>query len=139
IDGSFPIVSTSNGGISEVAIQPDGKILIAGTFQNVAGFVYGRIARLNPDGTIDLTFNTNGIGANNQINDIKLLPDGKILIAGIFTQYNGVPKQRVARLNSDGTLDNSFTYTPLGTGTIINDLDVLPNGKIAVVGSLLGT
>jgi uncharacterized delta-60 repeat protein len=137
LDGTFPIPST-NGFVSELKVLPDGKILIGGAFTTVSGFAYGRLARLNTDGSVDLTFNTNNIGANGQINDIELSPDGKIFIGGVFTQYNGVAKNKIAKLNSDGTLDTSFTYTP-PVNAVVLDLDLLPNGKLAVAGNTLGT
>lgn len=138
-DSSYHIAQSSGGTITEIAVQPDNKILIAGTFSAVDGFTFGRIARLNTDGTVDLSFNTNGLGAGGPINDIVLAADGKIFVGGSFSTYNGVTRNRVAKLNSDGTLDNSFVYTPPAAGTVVNDMDLLPTGKLAVVGTTLGT
>lgn len=94
------------------AIQPDGKIIIGGNFQFYNGTARGRIARINADGTLDASFNP-GTGANNTVYDIIILNDGKIIIGGAFTSYNGTAINCIARLNADGTLDPSFNT---GTG-----------------------
>ncbi len=59
-----------------------------------------------------MTFTT-GTGAGSTVYTITLQPDGKILIGGYFTKYNGTTANRIARLNADGTLDTTFTT---GTG-----------------------
>src|SRR5690554_7231419 len=65
-------------------------------------------------GALDLTFNPNdfgsgmGTGANDEVYTTVLQSNGKILIGGNFTSYNGVPRNGIARLNSDGSIDNSF-------------------------------
>lgn len=94
--------------MSDVAVQPDGKILVSGEFSNAVG----RIARFNADGTRDTSFNP-GFGANNRISEIKVADDGKIYISGAFTNFDGISRNRIARLNSNGTLDTSFNP---GTG-----------------------
>jgi len=138
LDPTFPTPS-SNGSITEALVQPDGKILVAGTFTSMSGFTYGRLARLNSDASVDLTFNTNGLGANGTINDIKLASNGDIYIGGDFSTYNGTSKSRVAKLTPNGVLDSSFTYTPPVSGTSVKDIDVFPNGKIVIAGTSLGT
>ncbi|MFU8844478.1 MAG: delta-60 repeat domain-containing protein [Bacteroidales bacterium] len=66
-----------------------------------------RIARLNPDGSLDLTFNPVS-GADDGVEVITLQSDGRILIGGHFTEYNGVSRNKIARINSNGNIDNSF-------------------------------
>jgi len=133
IDPTFnpTIGAGTNGAINSVAIQTDGKIIMAGSFTNYAYTPKNRIARLNVDGTIDNNFNI-GTGANNGINAIALQSDGKILILGGFTSYNGIAKNGIARLNADGTLDPNFT-----PGTGLNSyvsLAVQTDGKILIGG-----
>jgi len=116
-------------------VQPDGKILVGGVFTTFNGVTANRIARLNSDGTLDTTFATNvGTGFDNTIQHITLAPDGKILVGGVFTTFNGVTANRIARLNSDGTLDTSFN---IGTGfdNTVQSMLILPNGKIVVGGN----
>jgi uncharacterized delta-60 repeat protein len=139
IDNSFVIAAT-NTIVRRLLVQPDGKILVGGDFNNVNGFLQSRIARLNPDGGVDVNFNTNGVGANtnSSVNDIGLASDGTIFIGGTFSTFNGVTRSKIAKLNADGTLDTAFTYTPPSVNTVINDLEVLGNGKILAAGTLTG-
>ena len=117
IDESFNLVSNFLGNINTLTIQSDGKILIGGTFQQINGQTYYRIARLNTNGTIDTSFNVNGVGAqfgsttnNNitQVNDIKIVENDKILVVGNFTAFNSSAQNHICKLNSDGTIDQNF-------------------------------
>ena len=80
-----------------MAVQPDGKILIGGYFTSVGGVSRNKIARLNADGTLDISFDP-GDGANNSVNSVALQSDGKILIGGDFTTVGGVSRNGIARL-----------------------------------------
>jgi uncharacterized delta-60 repeat protein len=118
--------------------QADGKIIVVGAFDQYDGTSIGRsITRLNTDGTLDNTFNTgsgfNG-GANTFVTAVQA--DGKILVGGNFTSYSGVSYRNLIRLESDGSVDNTFN---IGTG-FTNDvlaLAVQSDGKILVGGSEL--
>lgn len=88
-------------------IQDDLKILVTGVFTTWDGQPRKYITRLNRDGTLDPSFTT-GTGANDVISGALMQPDGKIIVFGYFTSVSGTPRNRVARLNSDGTLDTSF-------------------------------
>jgi len=97
-----------------VAIQPDGKILIAGS-----GPTHGfTITRLNHDGSLDLGFGGSGtgiksldLGGDARANAMALQPDGKIVVAGNFMKSTTNSDAAVARLNSDGTPDTTFGAT----------------------------
>lgn len=133
LDTSF-IVSPGAGNIvRSVAVLSDDKILVAGDFTTYNGSSAGRIVRLQPNGTIDNTFTT-GTGANNAIYKVEVLSSGKILITGNFTSYNGTAVNRIARLNSDGTLDNTFAVGS-GLSNTGRDISVQPDGKILLAGS----
>lgn len=73
-----------------------------------------RIARLFANGSIDTTFHP-GTGTTSTIDFVKVLDDGRILISGAFTTFNGIPVSRMALLNADGSLDMDFN-TAAGTG-----------------------
>jgi uncharacterized delta-60 repeat protein len=139
-DNSFTIAVT-NAMIRRLVLQPDGKILVGGDFNNINGFLQGRIGRLNPDGSVDVNFNTNGTGANTEsVYDISLAADGKIFVGGTFTLFNGVARNKVAKLNADGTLDTSFVYTPAQPGsTIIYDVEAQIDGKLLIAGNFTNT
>jgi uncharacterized delta-60 repeat protein/uncharacterized repeat protein (TIGR02543 family) len=74
-----------------------GKILIGGAFTAYNGTARGRIARLNANGTLDTSFDP-GTGANGWVYSIAVQADGKILIGGEFTAYNGTARGHIARI-----------------------------------------
>lgn len=90
--------------------QPDGKIIIVGSFTSYNGISQNRIVRIHPNGSIDSTFKI-GSGANNRVFCVKLQGDGKIMVGGIFTVFNGLPASNLVRLNQDGSTDTSFNIS----------------------------
>ena len=122
--------------VRSIARQPDGKLIVVGDFTSVRGTSVNRIARLNADGTLDTSFNIGAAGPDAVVKDVVVQPDGKIVIGGNFANVNGTPRQGVARLNADGTLDTSFfTSAPSGTNTIeVETLALQLDGKILIGG-----
>jgi uncharacterized delta-60 repeat protein len=133
IDNTFNIDGGFNDSVTTIVLQPDGKILVGGNFITYNAISRSKIIRLNTDGTIDNTF-TIGTGFIGGVNTIILQPDGKILVGGTFTSYNGAPRNNIIRLNNDGTTDGSFTIGT-GFGDIVNTLALQPDGKILVGGN----
>ena len=132
-DSSFQLNFFINGSISNVLIQPDGSMIIAGNFQLSSGSqVRHHIARILPNGSLDTTFISSG--TDYQVPSIALQTDGKILLGGAFTVVNGSSFYCLARLNSDGSLDASFP-TNLGVAGQVKDVAVQSDGKIVVAGS----
>ncbi|MEI6945987.1 MopE-related protein [Paraflavisolibacter sp. H34] len=131
-DATFTPGTAANQYVYAIALQPDGKILIGGNFSSYNGTTRTRLARLNADGTLDGSFNP-GTGANSSILSLAVLPDGKILIGGNFTSYNGTARARIARLNADGSLDGSFN-PEAGANSSVLSLAVQSNGKILLGG-----
>jgi uncharacterized delta-60 repeat protein len=111
-----------------LALQPDGKILLAGNFTLVQGEPPAYMIRLNTDGSLDAGF-TPQVGE--WINAIALQGDGKIIIAGFFDEAAGQPRKSIARLNPDGSLDMGFNP---GAGGEVHSLAVQADGKILVGG-----
>jgi uncharacterized delta-60 repeat protein len=132
IDSTFVIGTGFGSSVRDAEIQADGKIVIGGVFTTYNGTTANRILRLNTDGTIDNTFNT-GSGLNGAVIDIEIQTDGKILLGGAFTTYNGESNVSLIRLNSDGTRDSSFLRST-NTNNGVQNIKVLPDGKIIVVG-----
>ena len=129
-------VYESRYSVTTVAPQPDGKILVGGNFTSFNGTTINRIVRLNSDGTRDTAFTTNiGTGTNFNPRTIAIQPDGKILVGGVFTTFNGATVNRIVRLNSDGTRDTAFT-TNTGTGADsgVSSIAVQSDGKIILGG-----
>ena len=108
LDTSFDPGTGPNSTIKSVAVQADGKILIAGDFSTINGVTRNHIARLSSNGSLDATFDP-GVGPSSSVEAIKVQPDGKILVGGDFYTFNGVAQRYVARLNVDGTLDTNGT------------------------------
>jgi len=139
LDGSFTVgTGAEYGGVETVALQPDGKIIIGGAFSFYNGAARRGIARLNADGTLDGFF-TVGTGTDGIVRAIAIQSDGKIVIGGAFTSYNGTARTRIARLNTDGTLDGSFSVGAGATGeAIFPDIETIaiqPDGKIIIGGA----
>lgn len=111
------------------AVQPDNKTTVAGTFTRANSTERTNLARFNADGTTDITFDT-GTGFNNSPAKIVVQTDGKILVAGPFSTFNGNTVSGLVRLNSNGTLDGSFA--PVITSVVGVELE--PDGKVLVFG-----
>jgi uncharacterized delta-60 repeat protein len=133
LDLSFNPRVVSGGFVYAVAVQPDGRVLIGGSFTRVDNLVRSGIARFNPNGALDLSFNT-GLGANSEIRSIALQPDGRILVAGSFTNFNGVTRMRVARLESTGAVDPVFD-PGRGADNTVYSVALEPDGKVVIGGS----
>ncbi len=135
-----PVAETNNSRVYSLAPQPDGKILIGGTFKFYDGTARGRIARINADGSLDATFNP-GVGAaipgadsTTTVYSIVLPGGGKILAGGNFTSFDGAVRNRIVRLNADGSLDTTFAP---GTGADgdITRMALQSDGRILISGS----
>src|ERR1019366_7970470 len=113
-DGSFAVGTGADGSVYAIAVYPTnsiyaGKVLIGGTFTHFNGTAISRLARLNADGSADTNFNANlGLGFNDAIRAIAIQSDGRVLVGGIFTNFNDVPLNHITRLNADGTRDMNF-------------------------------
>jgi uncharacterized delta-60 repeat protein len=128
--------------VNALAVQPDGKIVLGGAFTVYNGVTVNRIIRLNPDGSLDRGFTENtSSGFNNTVFAVTIQPDGKILLGGSFTTFNGENTSRVARLNADGTRDTTFRQIVLGGGIVfelfpLEDESILAAGQISQTSAL---
>lgn len=136
IDSTFvpPLIAT--GAVYTAVLQPDGKALLGGDFTTADGLPCNRFLRLNADGSLDLTFagaRGASLGANGVVYALAVQADGKIVIGGNFTSINGVARTRLARLNSDGSLDSTFDPGRGANGPVYA-LAVLPDGSVIIGG-----
>jgi uncharacterized delta-60 repeat protein len=125
--------------ISTLVIEPDGKILLAGTAGYPSVSQFG-LLQLNSDGTLDTTFGrggvvTTGFGISDTANSMVLQPDGKIVVVG-----SSDGQIALARYDSNGQLDPTFgsggeVLTSLGTDAQANAVAVTPAGQIVVAGA----
>ncbi|MBE7443253.1 MAG: hypothetical protein HS119_12470 [Flavobacteriales bacterium] len=139
IDNTFNVGTGPNDQIRSMAIQSDGKIIIGGRFTSYNGTAKNYIARVNTNGSIDNTFNI-GTGFNTfaEVRNIQIQADGKILVVGEFTSYNGTSRSGIVRINTNGSIDTSFNPGTGASGvssTGVYDLAIQSDGKIIIVGS----
>ncbi len=123
----------SNGTVQVLLVQSDGKILIGGSFTALAPnggalVTRNRIARLNPDGTLDVAFNPDASGF---VGAIAVQADGKILVGGGFTTIGGQSRNRIARLDPTTGLADSFD--PNADNTVFA-MAIQADGRILVGG-----
>lgn len=111
--------------------MPDGSLIAAGEFSFYKGFPFESIMRFTPDGQPDLTFFTR-LQRSGVVRKVHALPDGRMIIAGRFTQVNQREAIHLARLNPDGTLDPSFALNVIPREHSVNDLVVQNDGHLLI-------
>lgn len=117
IDNSFNPGTGFNGEVLAIKVDDTQRIIVGGKFTQFNGVSKNKIVRLLSSGAIDNTFNI-GSGFNGDVYAIKIQSfDNKILVGGDFTEFNGQSRNLIARLNTDGTIDNTFT-SPVLSSTI---------------------
>ncbi len=123
----------AGGNVFSVAIQPDNKVVAVGAFTSYQGNSENSIIRLNSNGTKDSSFNT-GTGFNGTVHCVVLQPDGKVLVGGVFTTYNGAPNLGIVRINTDGSADTSFN-TLFGFNGGVYSIAMQTDGKVVAGGA----
>lgn len=124
-----------SNGINGLKLQPDGKVLVWGSFNEIEGAPQVALARLNADGSRDTGFQNPNFtfpASSFWLYGVAIQPDGKIIVGGQFTQVNAVTRNRLARLNADGTLDETFVPGHSGSN-VVNSLDLLSDGRVVAV------
>jgi uncharacterized delta-60 repeat protein len=135
VDLSFDPGTGADFNLYAVALQRDGQALIGGGFTSFNGQPQRYLARLRADGSVDAGFAP-------QFNEwgwvlaVAVQNDDRIVIGGDFTSVNGETRNRIARLNADGSLDASFQPTPGvdAGGSTVMTLAVQPDGKVILGG-----
>jgi len=131
LDESFNVPDGCNNSVRSIMLQSDGKIIIGGDFNIVGNTPKNKIARLNPNGQIDATFNM-GTGFQGGVSFVETMEpaaDGKFYVGGIFAGYNGTNYRNIIRLNADGSVDLAFNTT-FSTGGQVSAIAVQPDGKV---------
>lgn len=165
LSGTFNFTAGLNGVVNDLQLRPSGQILVSGLFTSLANSALGipstaagRIFQINPDGTLDTTFNTGGVGANGAILDAISMGTGDLLLAGSFTTFNQIARPRLVVIsgsegnapvitsplfyNVNAGADLDFTFTASGVGPISFALTgTLPRGVSfdSATGVLTGT
>ena len=130
VDSDFATGIGANGTVAAVAVQGDGKVVIAGNFTAVNGTNINRLARLGTNGALDLTFSV-GLGLDNIGYALAVQGDGSVLVGGSFTRVNGTAQPYLARLTANGTLD--ATFVPVLNGPVVS-IVVLASGQVLIGG-----
>ncbi|MCB0781488.1 MAG: hypothetical protein KDC03_18520, partial [Flavobacteriales bacterium] len=115
----------------KVAVDPYDRVLLSSMEMSLENGSYRPYTvRFLADGRMDTTFRP-VTGANGRVNALQLLPDGRMVIGGEFTSFNGQPTRRLARLHDDGSVDTSF-HVGSGAHVTVNALLRKPNGELFV-------
>lgn len=137
--GFSPVAVTGDAGmdihvVHDIALLPDGSMYVCGNFTGFGGYTRKRIVKLFPDGTVDPSFGA-FTGANKVAYGVSVQPDGKIILGGNFTYYNGTPCEKAIRLLPNGERDPSFAIADMPLYPF--DFEVLPDGKILMWGEFM--
>jgi uncharacterized delta-60 repeat protein len=129
----------ADGEVKDIAILANGKIMIGGSFGTLTpngGSSLARVglARLNADGTVDMAFGNPNV--NGQVDSIVAQSDGKVIVGGQFTLIAGQMRNRIARLNLDGTADSfdANANNPVLSLAIQTDGKILVGGVFTQIG-----
>ncbi|MBL7937790.1 MAG: T9SS type A sorting domain-containing protein [Flavobacteriales bacterium] len=125
-----------NQWINDLAIAPDEKIYIRGSFQEIHGAPTYELARLEASGQLDPSFDL-GTSVFDNLRGLAVQPDGKLVVGGEQEmEFHGIERNGLARFNIDGSLDMSFDPGAGFTEGFLNTLSLLPDGRILVGGSI---
>ena len=130
VDTSFDPGKGPNGRVNAITLQKDGQILIGGEFDSYNEVSLPHYARLNPNGSVDTHF-TVGSGTDGTVNSIVVLPNNQIVIGGGFQNVHNTDMPHVAKLESNGTLNNSLKNYYFYS---VNSLIALPDNSVLVGG-----
>lgn len=136
LDSNFnPAAGITNGIIQALAMQPDGKVVLGGTFTTINGLSRYYIVRVYTNGVVDTNFNAGFIGNSGaaSVTRLALQSDEKIVLSGFFDNINGYSRKKIARLNQDGSVDTDFA-PPSGIGSPADTISLQTDNKILISG-----
>jgi uncharacterized delta-60 repeat protein len=138
VDGAFTAASAANGSVNSLALLPDGRVLVGGTFTTLGGSARTYVGRLLTSGALDPTFApyTPATPAGTGVGKVLVQPDGQVLVSGVFNLRGaGYSNQQIVRLNdSTGQYDSSFEYTLPTPDTSPSTILLQPDGYVLVGG-----
>ena len=123
-----------------ILVQPDGRVVVAGTWLPPGQPLTAGVVRYDTNGTFDPGFNnassfTTASGTAGRVAALALQPDGRILTAGNFSNVDGLPRKGVARLTTAGNPDPSFVSDATLNGSP-STIAIQPNGRVLLGGGL---
>jgi uncharacterized delta-60 repeat protein len=132
-DATFNVGVGTNGVIEPLILQPDGKIIVGGSFTTYSGSSINRLMRLNTDGTRDTSFNI-GTGFGGTVYSLAIQSDGKIIGAHQNQSYSGSTTRYITRINSNGSFDATFNananFNLSSTSGTQNSLQIDNSGSV---------
>jgi len=134
-DVSDNLPEPNKGRISDIVVQLDDKILFSSRNITYDGHTLKAINRLNSDGSFDDSFDIGAGASGGGIEMYVPTSNGKIMVGGDFTSFNGTPANKVVRLNSNGTVDTSF-ISSITDSDYFGNLLPQPDGKVLVFGDI---
>jgi uncharacterized delta-60 repeat protein len=134
---------TLTGGVGNTSVefptvlvaQPDGSVLVGGGFATLGGLPLGRLARIQPDGSVERSVALDA--TSDVVGAFALQPNGKLILGGHFNTVGGVARPFVARLNADATLDTAFNPAPdasVVAPVVLADGRFLLGGRFSTIG-----
>jgi uncharacterized delta-60 repeat protein len=118
-----------NQSVTEIALQPDGRLLVVGNFSGVS--LRDRVIRLNENGSLDAAFGAL-LSPFGTVTTVAVQPNGGVVIGGAFTDVSGLPRARLARISYRGALDTRLDAA--FTGGPVEVVAAQPDGKLLVGG-----
>ncbi|MGZ5544989.1 MAG: Calx-beta domain-containing protein, partial [Limisphaerales bacterium] len=134
-DTSFDPGTAADGIVNTIVVQPDASILVGGSFQTFDGDTRPNLVRLLNDGSVDLSINF-GRGPNSVVDSIAIQSDRGIIIGGDFTEVDGLPRNRVARIyggsiSGSGAIEFAAPVYPVQESAGIATLEVRRTGGLS--------
>ena len=142
IDNSFVAGDGFNFSVLDMQMDANGNIICSGQFSLYNTQPVGKLCRINTDGSLDLTFYTSPESAysysSGDIMTLAVQSNGSIIFGGGFTEYNNNLRNRIARVQQDGWLDNSFcviwgvSRNPYYYDVAVRDIEIQPDNKLLI-------
>lgn len=134
LNGNIGLGGIFNG-INDVEIDSEGYIWISGSFTEYHGILAQNIAKLNPDGTLNSTFQSSLSSDSYEIDKLVIQPDGRILAGGYIYAPTDEDYRMIVRLNADGTKDTTFDSGYNSTDyDYICDMQLMDDNKLLIGG-----
>jgi hypothetical protein len=138
VDGSFISGTGADDAVGSITQNPiNGKLLLTGRFKHYNGVAREGVVLLNPNGSVDESFNFGQL-IGGIANYALQLSNGKIVVSGFFNKYNNVVRQGFMMLNANGSLAEGYNNTGAFNGTISKILETttsLGTPALLIVGS----
>ncbi len=132
IDGTFSVGTGFDQPPNRLAILPDGRIAAAGYFTTFNGSPCGGMVVLDPTGAKDPSYAT-GAGFSGSVYALTVQADGRLVVGGYLTGYNGTATGNIVRIDTDGSLQAAFGPV-VGPDSSVHTLSVAPDGDVVLGG-----